>query len=189
MRYMIAVELGEEFREQLGLVRFKLDEEFGEVSWLGDEQLFLNVKFLGGLYRKRHGLVKKVLRQAASFIAPFEIQLWETGCFPASDPVRTIWATVTDSSSMMARFRRECDNRYQDIGVREDDRDFVPHVTLGRVPGKYSKGPLRKRVEEVKFEGISQPVRDVCLVESKLSKTGAEYKIVYRAPLTAQIAS
>lgn len=67
------------------------------------------------------------------------------------------------------------------VGQPPEERPFAGHLTLARV----AKGA---RVDLRPLAGAPVagrwPVREVCLVESRLSPTGARYQVVERFPLT-----
>ena len=66
------------------------------------------------------------------------------------------------------------------LGKPPDDRPFNGHITLARVAkhGKVDLRPFTGRPVEGEW-----PVDAVCLVESRLSPTGARYQVLDRFPL------
>jgi RNA 2',3'-cyclic 3'-phosphodiesterase len=66
------------------------------------------------------------------------------------------------------------------VGRQPEDRPFAGHLTLARV-AKGARVDLRP-LAGAAVEGSWQ-VKEVCLVESRLSATGAHYEVVARFPL------
>ncbi|HEY0683847.1 MAG TPA: RNA 2',3'-cyclic phosphodiesterase [Steroidobacter sp.] len=60
--------------------------------------------------------------------------------------------------------------------VREDEREFRPHVTLAR--------DLRRGRATQKIEGLRQEVNDFALVESVPDARGSQYSVLARWPLS-----
>ncbi len=188
MRYFIGLELDPALKEHLANVQEKLRAEFPAVKWVATDQVHLTVKFLGNIHHNL-GMAKKLLREISSHVAPFTFTLSHAGCFPENDPVRTIWVGVEDRSEMLGRFQRECEAEFVAKGFVAEEREFVPHITVGRIPSKNPKSALRKRVVQIPPNHLLQEVREAALIQSKLTKDGAEYQVVLRAPFTASIVS
>lgn len=186
MRYSLGLELDASMKEHLQTLSGALRDEYPAVVWLDPEQLFVTLLFLGN--PRSLGKVKKLVGQTATRLAPFEFTLGQSGCFPATDPVRTIWVGVSDKTPMLSRLIHDYSREFATSGLLEPaDREFVPHIVLGRIPGKNPKGGLRKKVEALKVSPLQVLVKEVCLIQSKLTNDGAAYSVAFRSPLTAQI--
>lgn len=186
MRYSLGLELDALMKEHLQTLSGGLRDEYPAVIWLAPEQLFVTLLFLGD--PRSLGKVKRLLLETATRLAPFEFILGRSGCFPSSDPVRTIWVGISDRTPMLSRLIQDSSRELAKVGLLEPaEREFVPHVVLGRIPGKNPKGGLRKKVEALKVTPMQVLVKEVCLIQSKLTNDGAAYSVVFRAPLTAQV--
>lgn len=189
MRFFIALELSDNVKTHLVNCAAALHSDFPEVTWLDEPQLFLILKFLGNPPTKQRKRLETTISRVASQVAPFEAVLAAPGCFPATDPVRSLWVKVDEHSGMLARLQEETEAAYKELGIStEESGEFIPHIVLGRISGKNPLGPLRKRFLALPVEKLSITGDSVSLVLSKLSKKGPHYEVIHRAPLTARIA-
>ena len=187
MRYIVAIRLEEQIIEHVLEAQESLRTEFPSVAWLEKEQLFLTLKFLGNP-RRRANQLGKMLKGVGAQVAPFQINLSKMGSFPESGPVKTVWINVAPSSDMLNRFQQECERAFlKVISDQQEEREFIPHVVLGRVQSDKTKGKLRRAVEELSVESLSQEVNQIELIQSILTKAGPKYETVARAPLTAVV--
>ncbi len=189
MRYSLALELEPQIKEAVLGFQNQLREDFKEASWLTAEQLFLTIKFLGFVPPKRRRQLKRETQGVAARVAPLELCFDSVGCFPDTDPVRTIWVGLSLSNRMLTRLQRDCDEHFSLFGVPRDEKEFVPHIPCGRVSDKSAKGNLRKRVHGIKFTPVTQVMDQLCLVQAELTNDGPRYEIIYRAPFSAKVLS
>lgn len=191
MRFFIALELDTTIKDHLIDLISPVRSAFPEVSWISSEQLFIVNRFLGNPDRKVRRQLESLLGRIGSQVAPFQATLSGLGCFPTTDPVRTLWVGVKESTGMLARFERDCEAECKKIGLRSEEKrtEFIPHIVLGRVSGKVPVGPLRRRFCGLRLQELPIHCSQVSLVLSKLTKSGPNYEILHRAPFSARIAT
>ncbi len=191
MRFFIALELDITIKDHLTDLTTPVRSAFPEVNWITKEQLFLVNRFLGNPDRKIRRQLETLLDRIGAQVAPFQANLSSLGCFPTTDPVRTLWVGVKESSGMLDRFEGECEAECKKLGLVSEEKrtEFIPHIVLGRVSGKTPVGPLRKRFCELPVQPLPLACNQVALVLSKLTKSGPNYEILHRAPFAARIAS
>ena len=70
------------------------------------------------------------------------------------------------------------------LGFRGEDRDFTPHLTIGRVRHLARGDDLSQRLSgERNFAGGSMRVAEVVVFSSQLGPGGSTYTPLARAPL------
>jgi 2'-5' RNA ligase len=70
------------------------------------------------------------------------------------------------------------------LGFRSEDRDFTPHLTIGRVRFLARGDDLPQRLSgERAFAGGSMRVAEVVVFSSQLGPAGSTYSPLARAPL------
>jgi len=188
MRLSIALELSEEMLEHLSGFQEKFREEHPDFSWIERSGFFVTLKFLGNPRRTKPYQLRGALKKAASQIPPFEFTLDRAGCFPADGTPRVIWVGINESTGMLERFQADCESLFAALGVSPDEKRFMPHIVIGRAETNTSK-QLRKDVESSRIEPLLHRAESVCLVQSKLSRSGPEYGVLFRAPFTATVVS
>ena len=88
---------------------------------------------------------------------------------------------MADVDGRLGALQRDVEEVACAAGWESEERDFRPHVTLGRVRAEV-RPPRSKWSGEL--PRLQVPVEAVELIESILKPTGAEYRTLHRAVLT-----
>jgi 2'-5' RNA ligase len=186
MRCFVAIELDHALRGPLlRLLRERLPAS-KHVRWCGENQLHLTLKFLGDVDDKTLSRASDVIATASAGVEPFSIRLSELGCFPGPSNPRVLWCGISDETEGCARWLAVADPQLAELGFKREQREFRPHITLGRSRDRAGADVLRRVLDEAP----SPPAREmrvarVVLFESRLLGGGAEYHPVCTARLGA----
>ena len=163
-------------------VRQLLRAAMGGISgarWQSDDQLHLTLRFVGEVDRHRAGDIHAAL--GGVHHPPFDLALNGLGHFDRRGLPDAVWAGVTPHEQVKA-LHKKVDAALLRVGVRPDERAFLPHITIARL--NRSAGPIGSLLEEA--GGLSSPAFSVdsfALFESNLTNEAAIYSIVERYPL------
>jgi RNA 2',3'-cyclic 3'-phosphodiesterase len=181
LRTFIAIELDESLRIAIGRVqgKFKRVAPSGGVKWIPSDSIHLTLKFLGDTPRSRISQVEAALQAACATVAPFDFNVEGRGCFPNFRRPRVIWVAVRDRGQTLARLQRNIETYVAPLGWPTEERDFSPHLTLGRVAkgaDRATEEEIGRMVERSVVEQIGvQRVTAVSLIQSDLRSTGPVY--------------
>ena len=160
-------------------------EEFApraRVTWVKPDHLHLTVRFIGHV---DPAVSKKILTTLDHPIRVpgFELTIEGTGTFPPHRPPRVIWAGIAGSLDKLHEVEQEVRSRLQRVVPLGEERDYHPHLTLGRVksPAGLRPAVVLQGLEHAVFGVIR--VGAVTLFESRLSSTGPTYIPLRRTPL------
>jgi 2'-5' RNA ligase len=94
-----------------------------------------------------------------------------------------IWAGITSGIDNLRLVEQEVSERLNSLAPKTEERDYHPHLTLGRVknPGGLRSAALLEGNESAVF-GVVR-VAAVTLFESRLSSSGPTYIALGRATL------
>jgi len=146
------------------------------VRWVDPESMHLTVKFLGEVPDRRIPELCTALSRIAGRCEPFDLRVRSTGCFPPHGGVRVVWVGLEETTGRLAACQRLCEDTFAEMGFAREDRDFVPHLTLGRVKDPRQASGLRQVVaSHAAFEAGTVSVNRIVLFESRLSPQGAHY--------------
>jgi 2'-5' RNA ligase len=188
IRAFIAIALPPDIQECLQLVSTNLKEQLGEkaVRWVPVENIHLTLKFLGDVSVANLDVLKEIISAEAASHKPMEFSVGRLGAFPKARRPRVIWVGVEAPSELFA-LQRGIEARTTRVGYPPDERDFSPHLTLGRVTRTASPGEVRKigdvlSSSSVGFLGAAR-VQTLHLFKSDLQPSGAVYSKMFSAPL------
>jgi 2'-5' RNA ligase len=150
------------------------------VAWVPAANLHVTLHFLGSVPEESLEAVAGRLRQIGERVPPIELRARGLGAFPSPDKPRILWAGA-DGGEPLRRLQREVEAGMVGLGFIKDEREYHPHVTVGRV----KEGAAAIEVawsSEIDF-GVST-VAEVVVYESRTLRTGSEYLARARVPLT-----
>src|SRR5262245_65628784 len=136
MRTFIAIEIPSEIKSALAALQDELRRAGADVSWTKPENIHLTLKFLGEVDERRIGEVEKVCVASAAEFQPFTLRLNETGVFPNARQPRILWAGLAGEIEKTVEMRKRLDDGLALIGFEREEKDFRPHLTIGRVKSK-----------------------------------------------------
>lgn len=184
MRCFVAIELAQSLRGPL--VRILREElpRTRDARWCTEDQLHLTLKFLGDVRDEQIPAACHAIAAAAGEIASFTLRLAGLGCFPSARSPRVFWCGVEDPARGCARWLAIADPLFADLGFPPEQREFYPHVTLGRSKTARGAGVIRRALDEIAAPPAREmQVDELVLFESRLSPQGARYFPQLRARL------
>jgi 2'-5' RNA ligase len=183
VRAFVAIFPPNEVVEQLELAQIRLKKNIaaGSVRWTKPEQIHLTLQFLGQIERERLNAFDNALEKVASESSSFEIRSETIGCFPNERRPKIIWAGLAGELESLRAVKQKLDGALGELGYTPEERDFHPHLTIGRVAHlKFADAQrLAKEISHYKpaqFGGWK--VKSIQFMQSILSSNGAVYRVL-----------
>jgi RNA 2',3'-cyclic 3'-phosphodiesterase len=141
------------------------------VRWTPEEQMHLTLQFLGNISLAE---VERIQGALAGVARTLHLRAEGIGGFPSSRNPRVIWVGLGGDIDELKAFQASVEEA---TGHREE-RKFHPHLTIGRVrEGR----KLNVKLEPWKDKHFgSWDVRELLLMQSKLSPKGATHSVIAR---------
>ncbi|OAI55054.1 hypothetical protein AYO44_13695 [Planctomycetaceae bacterium SCGC AG-212-F19] len=185
IRTFIAIDVNSAVRDRLVELQENLARGGTDVKWVEPENLHLTLLFLGEVEDKQLHEVCRAVADATAGQAPFTMALEKVGCFPNARRPRILWAGVGTGLQEVVAVHDAIEPALLDLGCyRREERDYTPHLTLGRIKGdkvtfKLSEGIAKNQG----WQGGDTVVREVLVMSSTLGRDGPEYAVMSRAKL------
>jgi 2'-5' RNA ligase len=175
MRCFIALDISDEIRKAIAGMIQKASIGVRGIRWVSAENIHLTLKFLGEVKEELIPEMQKRLSEACARHKAFPINIRGTGAFPNPKYPNVLWVGI-DKSEELKRLYLDIDEAMSSLGFEKEDRDFSPHLTIGRVKDKRGIEPALKELYTFKdaFFG-SIDVTEILLMKSVLKSSGAEY--------------
>jgi len=184
MRLFIAIDLPEEWKTALAELQSSIEWLGRGIRWAHAGGMHLTLKFLGEVPPERLGEITAGLERACDGVAPFDMQMKGTGCFPNSKRPRVYWAGL-DGGKPLLELQARVEDEIEPLGFPREKREFTPHLTIARIKDPIGKERMTRAVLDYHLESDTTQVREVLLMESILKPTGAEYRPQSRIALKA----
>jgi 2'-5' RNA ligase len=185
IRTFIAIDVSEPVRDRLVKLQEKLAQADTDVKWVEAENLHLTLLFLGEVEDKQLHEVCRAVAGACAGVAPFTMSLEKVGCFPNARRPRILWAGVGTGVQEVVALHDAIEPALLDLGCyRREERDYTPHLTLGRVKGDKVTSELSEAIAKNQaWQAGDTVVREVLVMSSSLGRDGPEYAVMSRAKL------
>ena len=186
IRTFVCIEIPERVRERIAELQRGLSRTDAQVSWTRPSNIHLTLKFLGDVTRPRIERVTRAVELAASSLAPFEVEVGGTGCFPSPRSPRVLWIGLTGLPDLLKQLHAKIEDELYDEGFPRESKRFSPHLTIGRLrvarcpfPGSGNASRNASRLAEellaTGFEPEKFLAREVIVMRSELKPTGSVY--------------
>ena len=184
-RTFVAVDVSEPVRRRVAELVSALGDGVDGVKWVAAENLHFTLQFLGDVDDAALGDICTKVGRAAADAKPFEIRVAGAGAFPRPARPRTLWLGVSDGAQAMIALQATITAALAGTDAHLDRRPFSPHLTIGRVRGRYQPGgPLVGRIaDHSDFDVGALAVDDVVVYSSELQRGGPVYQVLSRARL------
>jgi len=177
-RIFIAINLPEEIKKKLSDYQSKWPEL--PVRWTKLENIHLTLIFLGYLTDEEISETCEISKEIASKYSQFTINLNKI-CYgpPKKMPPRMIWVQG-EKLKTLSDLKEELEKSLmENIRFSPENREFSPHLTLGRIKTwQWRQIDPEDRPEVEEDISLSFNVNSIEVMESKLKRTGPEYTIL-----------
>ncbi len=138
-------------------------------------QLHITLRFLGDIDEERIDDVENIVNEVIRDIPRSRLNLKGMGVFPNERSPRILWVGI-DTELPLAHIAEELSVRLRNAGIRFDEKPFKPHITVGRIEGRCTIGPMLNKYRTTEFTTYIPPA--IHIMKSELLPGGAEHTIL-----------
>lgn len=180
MRTFIAVDLEAPLRERCLVLQRELARSGCEVKWVERANFHLTLLFLGEVLDREIPSVCRAVAGVAEDWEPFSLSLQGVGCFPNPRRPRVVWAGIGQGQPELIALHAALEPPLLELGCyRREDRQYTPHMTLGRVEGEGNSQALVQAIGAYHdWEGGEMIARDIRVMSSELRREGPVYTVL-----------
>ncbi len=188
LRAFVAAELPTHLQDAIQTAIAGLRSSMGAdlVRWVAGQNVHLTLKFLGDVSPSSLDLIQHMMQTEAGQHRPFEASVEGFGCYPNARRPRILWVGLLAPPSLNS-LQHDLDAASARLGYPSEDRDFSPHLTIGRVRQNATATELQKirtEVERMQVGNLgSTRVDAIHLFKSDLLPTGSVYTKLFSTPL------
>jgi len=188
-RSFLAIDFGSFYSEEIKVVVQSLKQHYTDVKWVNPEAMHLTLSFFGNVEQCLIDTASDILKTLAPRHQAFSLSLHGVGGFPDLANPRVLWAGLEGQTELLQALKKDLDAGLLKAGIAPEERDFHPHLTLGRLRG--FKRQARNLPPEVLNFNSSQSYRVTRLVifKSELTREGARYTPLRTFSLLPEVAA
>jgi len=174
IRAFVAATLASPVIEEIAKVRSALQKAEGDIRWTRVEGLHLTLKFLGDITRSQVEPILAALREALRRQPRLHVLVQGLGAFPNLKRPRVLWVGL--SGEGLQEVSETVETALMPLNFPPEEREFTPHLTLGRVRSLRGWERLLAVVKEYEYTRFGESTVDqVTLYQSELRPDGAVY--------------
>ncbi len=174
IRAFIAINLDLTVVEEIAKVQAVLRKAGGDIRWARLEGFHLTLKFLGDIQKNQVAAILAALQNVLKGQGPLSLVAQSLGAFPHMKRPRVLWVGLQGEGLKELNDKIEQELIFLDFPA--EDRDFTPHITLGRVRSLKGWDKVLPVMQEKQAERFGESrVDEVVLYKSDLRPDGAVY--------------
>ena len=184
IRSFVAIEISDGVREALKALQQDLKKAGARVGWVAPENIHLTLVFLGDVFRSQIEPLAKSLDEVAARTASFSYDVAGSGFFGSPRAPRVLWAGVKEQGNAVTGLQARVEAAVRGLGMKTEERDFHPHLTLGRVRTRDRVDELTSRLASATNATYgSVDVHRLLLMQSHLEHQGVRYTVLHESAL------
>ncbi len=185
LRTFIAIDPGADIRAHLHAVQRKLAKEVPDVKWVEEANLHLTLLFLGEVRDRDLSNVCRCVTRSIMGFECFPIEAKGIGCFPNPRRPRVVWAGIGEGAEEAIELHDILETPLYELGCyRREERQFTPHLTLGRTKSDEPGEQLARVIPQYEaWRAGDGFVSEVLIMSSELTSQGPEYTVLGRSKL------
>ena len=189
LRVFIAIEFPQSLQDSIERQTARLRQTLGDqiIRWVQPQNLHLTLKFIGEISTSHLEFLKQLVAQEGASHRAFELQVGGLGSFPNAQKPSILWAGLHSPPELVS-LQKSVEMGAARLGYEREDREFSPHLTLGRVRPNVSsteRQKIKAALGAIQLGSISPTrVDSIHLFESELHPSGPIYTKLFSAPLS-----
>lgn len=174
MRLFYCCELPEAVQLELDKIAEQLRSLDARVTWVRPQNFHITLKFLGEIAPAMLEDLKSLGARAAAAGQKFELLFDTLGAFPTVQRPRVLWIGTSQIPQEILSLHERLESALTKMGF-EAEKQFTPHVTVGRIKDERSVRGLAQLFSRIGPFACRARITHLTLMESQLSPSGAIY--------------
>jgi len=177
----IKIPVSKQMIEFIQDIKFVLKDE--KIRWIENWNLHITLFFIGDIDESIIDEISNKLTDNLREIKSFNLSCKGVGVFKNVYNPKILWFGIKQSENLI-NLKLAVDKVISSFGFTIEERDFKPHLTIGRVKLVKNKNKFKNVLEkykEVEIQNFS--IKEVILYESKLTPKGPVYNVLKKFPL------
>lgn len=183
LRVFIAVDPGKSIRSRCVSLQETLARTSTKVRWVKPESIHVTLLFLGEVDERQLVPVCQSVAQTCAAHDDFVMAVDGVGCFPNRRRPHTIWVGIGAGTQNLVALHDALEPPLMELGYRREDRQYTPHLTLGRVQGPSTPQLTEALTKQLAWHGGEIAIEEVLIMSSELRADGPIYSVISTAQL------
>ncbi len=175
MRLFFAINFSQEFKERFYSISKDFQTFHEPIKYEPIEKLHLTLLFLGEVNESLITIINEKVKPLTEIFSFEKILFDKVGVFKNFKQPRILWIGAEENLELK-NLSEELKLIAHELNITIDEKDFHPHITIGRIKGLLSREFI-EFIKSYKFEPFSVVIESFQLMESRLDRSGSKYYI------------
>ncbi len=173
VRAFLALEVSDDVKRSIMKLEDEVANTGADVRLVEKENLHITLKFLGEIGEDAIAKVLEAMRTVKA--DAFALEVEGAGAFPGARMPRILWVGAGSGGEKVASIAQQLESALAIIGFPKD-REFTPHITVGRVKSMRNNATLARSIQENRGTHFgSTQITRIALKKSVLTPSGPIY--------------
>lgn len=154
-----------------------------KINWVNRHNFHLTLKFLGDVEDYYVNSLHMILEQVAAGNSSFILETTEISFFGRKRQPQVIWYGYKPNL-LFNKLATSIEDSLTELGFEKEDKNNLPHLTLGRVKYLAPENNLQEILSSVMPASSCHQVNIFSLIKSTLTPNGAVYNVINNYKLT-----
>ncbi|MFL3050450.1 MAG: RNA 2',3'-cyclic phosphodiesterase [Candidatus Neomarinimicrobiota bacterium] len=178
IKTFISSDTGVEVKKLINDIKAKILLKSNAIKWVNRENIHLTLRFIGPTVIDEISKLNSMLENVSKNFKDFSLEINGTGCFPKEERPRIIWLGIKGEVAKLNDLVLSINKNLEEMGYPNDDRNFVPHITLGRIKYPQKNIPDLKSFLNYSFKPIEIKVKKFSLFQTETFSSGSIYSLI-----------
>lgn len=175
VRSFLAIEVDENLIPQILDVEKEFKKTDTKIKYVPAENMHLTLKFFGNIDEEMIDDIGDAVERVILRYGSFDLDIENCGSFPNQKVIKVIWLGLREGSPI-TQLQKDLDKEFKKLGFKKE-RNFISHLTIGRVKSPKNKNQIKDKIEEFKDIKIGKmTVKSLHLKKSTLTPDGPIYE-------------
>ncbi len=184
LRCFIALPTADEVKTRITELQSKLKESSADVKWDSPDKFHITLKFLGNSEQSVIDSLSARLELLPQNVSYIRALFNSVGAFPSLQRPKVIWVGI-EHTEELRKLQSDVESLCAELGFKREEREFHPHITLGRVKGNRNLDRLTDMLKSLTLDPIQARCSEILLIRSDLKPSGSVYTILKSFPFHA----
>jgi 2'-5' RNA ligase len=184
MRTFVSIEIPDDIKNSIEKSIGELKLILPHIKWVDKKNLHITLKFLGMVEDSKIGGLADSVAEVVKGFGTIKAGFAGFGMFPDQKHPRVIWVGITEGGDKLKELADKIEDKLSTEGYGEEEREFSPHLTIGRIKEKIDDEALAgfiKKNEKASFGGFA--AKSISMMKSTLMRSGPVYEEVKQITL------
>lgn len=179
LRTFIAVTVPNPVLKTMGMLKTTIPlKKPNRIKWVRHGNVHLTLKFLGHTPPDKVDEIGTILDDITTRHQAMSMTIEQTGCFPHPERPRVLWIGVKGDYTPVQSLVVDINHRLEPLGFPSEEREYIPHITLGRIKYPPQNTPDISRFLNTSYDPIPFKINRLLFMSSELFSEGPIYRIL-----------